>query len=322
MPREKHTMRQKHGQNFLIDNNIANNIVKAANLNENDNVIEIGPGKGILTKIIQPLAGHLTAVEIDENLFRPLKYYFTSSNAQNINLINKDFMKFDLASYVYKAGGGDFDAQNGKKKEEILKNEFESRNNFTESRAENAEERLFTRPKEKILDFSIPFKVISNLPYNAGTAIVQKILPLPNWTQCVFMLQKEVAQRLAAKTGTKDYGYISVFTQYYADAELLFDVSAKCFNPHPKVMSSVVRLSNKKSAPPDPLFFELVKKSFSMRRKTILNCLASFKNLEKSQANKILINCALDPFLRPDRLSLSDYLRLTDKIKNYIILQS
>ena len=181
-------MRQKHGQNFLIDNNIAAKIVGAANPQKQDFILEIGPGKGILTKIIQPLAGHLAAVEIDENLFRTLKHYFTFNNARNINLINKDFMKFDLASYVYKAGGDDFDAQNGKKKEEILKNEFESRNNFTESRAEKAEGRIFTRPKEKVFDFSMPFKVISNLLYNAGTAIVQKILPLPNWTECVFML--------------------------------------------------------------------------------------------------------------------------------------
>jgi 16S rRNA (adenine1518-N6/adenine1519-N6)-dimethyltransferase len=136
------------------------------------------------------------------------------------------------------------------------------------------------------------------------------------------MLQKEVIHRLAAKQGSGDYGYISIFTRYYADAKILFDVSPKCFNPAPKVTSSVIRLTNKGSKAPDPVFFELVKRCFSMRRKTILNCLTSFKNLEKSQANEILITCALDTFLRPDKLSIADYLRLTAEIKKYIILQS
>ena len=259
-------MRQKHGQNFLIDNNIANNIIKAAGLGKDDTVIEIGPGKGILTKLIQPQVKHLTAVEIDENLFRQLQHYFNFHNTQNITLINEDFMKFGI-------------------------------------------------PKDKSIKF------ISNLPYNVGTAIIQKILPLQNWTQCVFMLQKEVIHRLAAKEGG-EYGYMSIFTQFYADAQILFDVSPKCFNPPPKVVSSVIKLTNKNPKAPDPVFFEFIKHAFSMRRKTILNCISSFKNLEKSQANKILITCDLNPLLRPDKLSNSDFLRLTDEIKKCIILQS
>lgn len=259
-------MRQKHGQNFLIDNNIANNIVKAAELTAEDNVIEIGPGKGILTKIIQPQVKHLTAVEIDESLLRQLKHYFDFHNIQNTELVNLDFMKYDIPAH--------------------------------------------------------PLKFISNLPYNVGTAIIQKILPLTNWTQCVFMLQKEVIHRLASKQGNKEYGYISIFTSYYAKAEILFDVSPKCFNPRPLVNSSVIKLTNKAPKAPDPLFFQFVKHSFSMRRKTILNCISSFKKIDKSQANKILITCGLDPLLRPDKLSIEDFLRLTDEIKNCIILQS
>ena len=259
-------MRQKHGQNFLIDNNIANNIVKAAGLSDQDEVIEIGPGKGILTKLIQPQVKHLTAVEIDENLFRQLQHYFSFHNTQNIELINIDFMKYDIPDK--------------------------------------------------------PLKFISNLPYNVGTAIIQKILPLNNWSTCIFMLQKEVIHRLASPQGGSEYGYISIFTQYYADAEILFDVSPKCFNPAPKVISSVIKLTNKRSKIPDPIFFEFIKRAVSLRRKTILNCLTSFKNLEKSQANEILITCNLDPLLRPDKLGISDYLNLTAEIKKCIILQS
>lgn len=260
-------MRQKHGQNFLVDNNIANNIVRAAQLNPEDTVLEIGPGKGILTKIIQPQVKHLTAVEIDPVLFGQLTHYFNFHNIQNTELANLDFMKYEI-------------------------------------------------PADK------PFKIISNLPYNVGTAIIQRILPMPNWTTAVFMLQKEVIHRLAAKQGEKDYGYISIFTSYYTDSEILFDVSPKCFNPRPKVTSSVIRLTNKNPQTPDPLFFAFIKHAFSMRRKTILNCLGSFKNLDKSQANKILITCNLDPFLRPDKLSISDFLCLTAEIKKCIILHT
>ncbi|MDR2426520.1 MAG: 16S rRNA (adenine(1518)-N(6)/adenine(1519)-N(6))-dimethyltransferase RsmA [Endomicrobium sp.] len=258
-------MRQKHGQNFLIDKNIANNIVRAAQFNFSDEVIEIGPGKGILTKIIQTQVKHLTAVEIDANLLAVLRHYFNFHNAQNIELINADFLKYEIP--------------------------------------------------DKILKF------ISNLPYNVGTAIIQKILPLKNWTSCIFMLQKETVNRLAAKQGTSDYGYISIFTQYYADAEILFDVSPKCFNPPPKVISSVIKLTNKNLQKPEPLFFEFIKHAFSMRRKTILNALSSFKNLEKNQAKKILTTCNFDSFLRPDKFSISDFFCLTTEIKKYIILQ-
>lgn len=264
-------MRQKHGQNFLTDNNIVNKIVNAAELTSQDNALEIGPGKGVLTKIIQPQVKHLTAVEIDKTLFEKLQHYFNFHNTQNITLVNQDFLKYDI--------------QNIFQKEQ-------------------------------------PFKVISNLPYNVGTAIIQKILPYNNWTLCILMLQKEVIHRLAAKPGSKDYGYISIFTQYYADAQILFDVSPSCFNPKPKVFSSVIKLINKHTNDPDPLFFDFVKHAFSMRRKTILNCIGSFKNLDKSQANKILITCNLDPLLRPANLSISEFLLLTSEIKKCIILQT
>jgi 16S rRNA (adenine1518-N6/adenine1519-N6)-dimethyltransferase len=256
-------MRQKYGQNFLIDSNVANNIVKAANLKKQDEVLEIGPGKGILTKIIQPHVKHLTAVEIDKNLFQQLREYFLFNNIKNTEIINKNFLKHEL-------------------------------------------------PEKK-------FKVVSNLPYNIGTAIIQKILPLRNWTTAVFMLQKEVIERLVAKPGCKNYGYISIFVSYYADATVLFDVSPTCFRPTPKVVSSVIKLANKMSKKIDPIFFDFIKHAFSMRRKTILNSSSSFRYLEKSRATLIMDNLQLDPFLRPDNLSISDFLRLTKDIKKYTI---
>jgi 16S rRNA (adenine1518-N6/adenine1519-N6)-dimethyltransferase len=256
-------MRQKNGQNFLVDNNIANNIIKAANLEKYDEVLEIGPGKGILTKAIQLQVKYLVAVETDKTLSQQLNHYFSFHSARNIEIINADFLKYNISN--------------------------------------------------------TKLKIISNLPYNIGTAIIQKILPLKNWNIAVFMLQKEVIERLAARPGSKAYSYISMFTSYYAGCKILFDVSPRCFKPPPKVISSVIKLTNKMPGVPNPVFFDFVKHAFKTRRKTILNCLSSFKNLEKSKAIHILEACALDPFLRPDRLSISDFLRLTDEARKHTI---
>ncbi|MDR3275183.1 MAG: 16S rRNA (adenine(1518)-N(6)/adenine(1519)-N(6))-dimethyltransferase RsmA [Endomicrobium sp.] len=273
-------MRQKHGQNFLTDNNIANNIVNAANLEKQDEILEIGPGKGILTKIIQPRVKCLTAVEIDSELSQQLSHYFSFSNVRNVKILNRDFLKYKSISLQSDIFVRDSDNREG------------------------------------------GFKIISNLPYNIGTAIIQKVLPLKNWTTAVFMLQKEVAQRLAAQPCNRNYGYISIFTLYYADCKILFDVSPKCFNPSPKVISSVIKLTNKEAKSPKLIFFNLVKYVFGMRRKTILNGLSSFGNLEKKHAAEILKSCGLDPFLRPDSLSISDFLRLTKEMQQYIMYRA
>jgi 16S rRNA (adenine1518-N6/adenine1519-N6)-dimethyltransferase len=270
-------MRQKNGQNFLIDKNIANNIVKAANLKQQDLVLEVGPGMGILTKIIQSQVKYLIAVEIDEFLYKQLNYYFSlQDDIKNIKIINVDFLKFNLDGLQFS---------------KTLRGEILQQNSF---------------------------KIVSNLPYSVGTAIIQRILPLSFWGIAVFMLQKEVAQRLIAKTNSKNYGYISIFSSYYAECKVLFDVSANCFKPKPKVVSSVVKLMNKLPDSPELFFFDFVKHSFNMRRKTMLNCLSSFKNLGKRQAVDILNSCKLDMSLRPDRFSTSDFLFLTSKIKHYI----
>lgn len=254
-------MRQKYGQNFLIDNNIAVKIVNAADLNSGDNVLEIGPGRGILTKLIQMTANSVTCVEIDKFLFKELNDYLSSKKITNVKSINQDFLKYD------------------------------------------------------ILD--IKYKFISNLPYNVGTAIIQKILPLQNWTTAVFTLQKEVVERLAAKPGVKEYGYISIFTSYYADTEILFNISPKCFNPQPKIISSVIKLKNKNPKVPKPIFFNFIKHAFSMRRKTILNCISSFCDISKEEATNILKNCKLEKLIRPDRLYVSDFLNLSNEINKY-----
>lgn len=159
-----------------------------------------------------------------------------------------------------------------------------------------------------------PFKIVANLPYNVGTAIVQKFLPENNFVSAIIMLQKDVIARLVSHEGTKDYGYISLFTKYYADAQFLFDVAPGCFNPKPQVMSSVVKLVNKFPDKPAMKLFPLIKHCFTMRRKTMLNCLSSFLKTDKTQVAKILTDNNIDLMLRPDKLTLEQYKILAEKI--------
>ncbi|MCL2484623.1 MAG: 16S rRNA (adenine(1518)-N(6)/adenine(1519)-N(6))-dimethyltransferase [Endomicrobia bacterium] len=294
-------MRQKHGQNFLIDNNIANNIIKAAELTNEDNVLEIGPGKGVLTKLIQPKVKHLTAVEIDPALSQKLNYYYSFHNINNIEIITADFLKLNIDDKKPICHCGQRPAISDLQQD-------------CGSEAAMTTQKMAVNSTLQSSLFTLPFKVISNLPYNVGTAIIQKILPMPSWTQCVLMLQKEVIERLAANPDDDEYGYISLFTQYYANREILFDVSPKCFNPPPKVISSVIKLTNKNSPEPNKLLFPFIKHAFSQRRKTILNSLSSFANIDKIKAAEILKSCSLDPMLRPEKLSLSDFVNLTEKL--------
>ena len=161
-----------------------------------------------------------------------------------------------------------------------------------------------------------PFKIVANLPYNVGTAIVQKFLPNKNFISAVIMLQKDVIARLISGPGNKDYGYISLFRQYYADSKFLFDVPPGCFNPKPQVMSSVAEFTNKYPKEPDINLFRLIKHCFSMRRKTILNCLSSFIDIDKQEIEKILKNNNIDCMLRPDKISLDMYIELSKKFLN------
>lgn len=161
-----------------------------------------------------------------------------------------------------------------------------------------------------------PYKIVANLPYNVGTAIVQKFLPDKNFISAVIMLQKDVISRLIGTEGTKDYGYISLFRQYYADCKFLFDVPPGCFNPKPKVMSSVAEFTNKYPKEPNKILFRLIKHCFSMRRKTILNCLSSFVDIDKHDVEKLLTNNNIDIMLRPDKISLSRYIELSEIFLN------
>jgi 16S rRNA (adenine1518-N6/adenine1519-N6)-dimethyltransferase len=165
------------------------------------------------------------------------------------------------------------------------------------------------------LDFAATFKdklaIIGNFPYNISSQILFKILDNRHLVpEVVGMFQKEVAERCASKPGSKEYGILSVFLQAYYKVEYLFTVKAGVFNPPPKVLSAVIRLTRNETADlgcDEKLFWQVVKAGFNQRRKTLRNAVSSLINKEKMAENKTLD-------LRAERLSVADFITLTNEI--------
>ncbi len=166
-----------------------------------------------------------------------------------------------------------------------------------------------------------PLRIVGNLPYYITTPILLGILeqnvPAENLTA---MVQKEVADRIVSPPGCKDYGVLSISLQYYCNCRKVLDVPAEYFDPVPKVDSAVVVLERKKERPLDPgeeeKFFALVKTAFVQRRKTLSNTLTGFCGLDKGKIEDILNKAGIDPRLRPENLSVEDYIRLSKEIGN------
>ena len=159
----------------------------------------------------------------------------------------------------------------------------------------------------------------ANLPYYITSPILSALLEAECFEAVTVMVQKEVAQRIAAKPGTADYSAFTVFCQFYAQPELLFDVPAHCFMPQPKVTSAVITLRTYKECPWDVLdkdtFFRTVRASFAMRRKKLTNGLASgFPELGKQGASDVIAACGFDENVRGETLDIRQFARLANEI--------
>ena len=162
----------------------------------------------------------------------------------------------------------------------------------------------------------------ANLPYYITSPILSALLEAECFEAVTVMVQKEVAQRIAAAPGSADYSAFTVFCQYYAQPELLFDVPAHCFLPQPKVTSAVVTLRVRKERPwdiADPaVFFRAVKASFAMRRKKLSNGLASgFPELGKAGAEAVIQAAGFDANVRGETLGIPEFARLANEIVRY-----
>lgn len=159
----------------------------------------------------------------------------------------------------------------------------------------------------------------ANLPYYITSPILTALLEAECFEAVTVMVQKEVAQRIAAQPGSADYSAFTVFCQYYAQPELLFDVPAHCFLPQPKVTSAVITLRVRKERPWEiadtGVFFRVVRASFAMRRKKLSNGLASgFPELGKTGAEEILAACGFPENVRGETLGIPEFAKIANEI--------
>ena len=167
------------------------------------------------------------------------------------------------------------------------------------------------------------FKAVANLPYYITTPIIMNLLeneiPVDSIT---VMIQKEVAERMQAQPGNKEYGALSLAVQYYSEAHAALRVPCNCFIPRPKVDSEVIHL-NKYDEPPvkvsdSKLMFKIIRASFNQRRKTLVNGIKNAPELgfSREEVSYALQECGFDPSVRGEQLSIDDFARLTDILLN------
>ena len=253
--------KKKLGQNFLHDKNIISSIINNVNVKDED-IIEIGPGPGILTEnILKNKARSLLVIEKDDSF---------EVNLKKIKNKYKDNFTYLIHDVI------DFDFNNLIKKE---------------------------------------YKIVSNLPYNISVPFILKMIKIRgviSWKDMVLMVQKEVAERITANIGTKNYGRLSIMVNLNNDVEKLLNVKPSSFIPKPKVDSTVIKISpkNKNLNINEEIFEKIVKICFSQRRKKIKN------NLDQLNTNtSLLLELSnIDPDIRAENINIEGFLRIS---KNY-----
>jgi len=278
MQNKKYTTKKRFGQNFLHDQAILNQIILSFHPSDSDHIIEIGPGQGAVTTLLLEKVKHITAIEIDRDLIEQLKKKF--SEAQ-LTLIPQDILKTNLCD------------------KQLVSN---AKNTDTR----HCEEAKPTRQSHH------PFRLIGNLPYNISTPLLFHLFnQLDVIKDMHFMLQKEVAERICAKLGSSQYGRLSVMSQYYCDAEILFYIGPESFDPPPKVESAFIRLTPKKEkldVQSFSVFEKVVLDAFNQRRKTIANSLKKQLNADDWKALKI------DSKKRPQELMVADFVKISNHL--------
>ncbi len=270
------------GQNFIADRNHLIRIVETAGLSPNDNVLEIGPGIGALTRELAVRCRLVVAVEVDKGLVRTLGD--TCGDLQNVRIIHSDILALDLG--------------------ELLMGLRER------SSATNA------LPGETLPGDTL---VVANLPYYITTPAIFRLLEhRENIKRMVFLVQREVAARLAAAPGTPAYGALTVAVGGAGTITLHGNVPPEAFYPRPEVTSTLIRFdpapAGERERRLGPLFSAIVKLSFAQRRKTLKNALAELAT--KDEIEQAFGLAGLDPSLRGEVLSADDFWRLAAAFAN------
>jgi 16S rRNA (adenine1518-N6/adenine1519-N6)-dimethyltransferase len=240
MSHEKNNkFRFKHslGQNFITDEFLLEDIADESGINEEDFVLEIGPGNGALTRCLCERAKHVVTVEIDKSLIPLLKSNL--KDYKNVSIINADFLNYDFDNIVT-----EFIKSNSESNVAHTVRDDEMHAVRDDGVGADTPERLrrsIATEYDKIPLGNIrPIKVVANLPYYITSPIIQNLLQNSYISEMTLMVQKEVAERIVAVPGNKDFGVLTLACNYYADTEMIMVVSKDCFFPKPKVDSAVV----------------------------------------------------------------------------------
>lgn len=270
MPKVASTRRPKQkpklGQHFLVSDNAAMRMADALGDVSDSTVLEIGPGRGVITSLLAKRARRLIAVEIDRVLAAQLRLKFGMTH--NVEVIEADILSIDFDSlFGPKPGLG--------------------------------------RPGMEIKP--IPVRVVGNLPYFITSDILLRLFAFAKYFDTiVIMVQREVADRLAAPPGGSDYGLLSATAQLYAKVEKLFTLPPEAFEPAPKVHSTVLRLNIapqiEKLGVAGDGFIGFLKLSFAQKRKTLWNNLKS--RYDEAELRRAMTQARINPSARAETLSL------------------
>jgi 16S rRNA (adenine1518-N6/adenine1519-N6)-dimethyltransferase len=247
--------KKKWGQNFLVDNNLLEKIIKTINIKDTEHVLEIGPGQGALSEKLVDAAKSLSMVEIDPDLIERLKVH---EKLSGLTIINQDILKVDLES----------------------------------------------------LSIDSPV-VVGNIPYNITSPIIFWLIDhFDHWDRAYLMVQKEVAQRLTASIGTKDYSRVTVMTSLFFDIEICFSISPNVFLPKPKVQSAFISITKRSDFDQKNVnvkkFSQVVRMAFNQRRKMLRNSLSTLTiNSDK---------CNIDFTRRPEQLTVDEFIDISNNI--------
>ena len=256
------------GQNFLVDDNVIDEIIHSSNIDKQDLIIEIGPGLGVLTNRLLKEANNVIAVELDKRMVNILQDRFILNiNGQaesKLEIINEDVLKINLNEIIAE-----------KRKQTEIKN----------------------------------VKIVANLPYYISTPIIMKLLENRlDIDEIIVMVQKEVAERLTAKTGTRLAGAITYAVEYYSDATSIIKVPKESFVPSPKVESEVIKLKVRKGK-------KIQVKSFMQRRKTLSNVLTNNNIMHsKEDVKNMWKELEIDENVRGESLTLEQFGKIADYI--------
>lgn len=251
------------GQNFLIDNEVIEKIINEVSATNKDLIIEIGPGRGALTKKLKEKNAKILAYELDKDLINVL----TSLENDKTKIIYKDILESNI-------------------KEDIKNIEYEN------------------------------LYIVGNLPYYITTPIIEHIIQSKiKFKKFTIMIQREVANRFMAQPSTRSYGYITLVLKYHFNITRVCEVSKNCFNPVPKVESTVLSFEERSNKPmvDENGYFEFLKRSFHMKRKNLKNNLNGFYNLKIVEG--VLKKYGYNLSLRAENLSEEVFVDIWNSLK-------